>query len=165
MNYQVDVSYEYQSIKSKLFRLSLLFSLLLTLIIIMDVLLVVLTKEQYTVQLIVSIVITIVFVWFSIFFFSNIYLEVNLQYRYYQGYFSGLKPVDEVEFVKIENKLSYVNGLYVYPVYVRYAIGLNRIDKVIFAFNNDIDFEMGDSLTITTYQRILIKAEKHSWMP
>ena len=161
MNYQVDVSYEYQSIKSKLFRLSLLFSLLLTLIIIMDVLLVVLAKEQYTVQLIVSIVITIVFVWFSIFFFSNIYQEVNLQYRYYKGYFSGIKPVDEVEFVSLDNELHYVNGLYVYPLHVRYVSTLGSEEKIIYTLKNDLSFQEGDKLTIETYQRILLKAEKH----
>ena len=58
--------------------------------------------------------------------------------------------------------VTYINGIYVYPLYVRYAIGLNRIDKVIFTFKNNVEFEMGDKLTITTYQRILLKAEKHS---
>ena len=57
--------------------------------------------------------------------------------------------------------MCYMNGLYVYPVYVRYFIGINCQDKVIFAFTNELDYEMGDKLTIETYQRILIKAEKH----
>ena len=162
MSYCVNVQQEYQKAKSVFFRWSLGFSGLFTLVLIGDILLISLAGEYYTVNLVISIVITTLFMWVAIFFFSNIYGDINNRYRYFKGYESGLKENEEVEFLKKSDELCYINGLYVYPVYVRYAIGLNRIDKVIFAFNNDIDFEMGDSLTITTYQRILIKAEKHS---
>ena len=162
MNYFVDVQQEYQKAKSIFFRWSLGFSGLFTLVLIGDILLISLAGEYYTANLVISVIITTLFMWVAIFFFSNIYGDVNNRYRYFKGYESGLKENEEVEFLKKSDELCYINGLYVYPVYVRYAIGLNRIDKVIFAFNNDIDFEMGDSLTITTYQRILIKAEKHS---
>ena len=162
MDYSVDVTYEYQKARSVFLKWSLLFSGVLTAVIVGNVLLVMLAGEYYTVNLVVSIIITILFMWFAIYFFSNIYGDVNSRYRYFKGYESGIKPIEEVEFLKKSDELCYINGLYVYPVYVRYAIGLNRIDKVIFAFNNDIKFEMGDLLTITTYQRILLKAEKHS---
>ena len=161
MDYSVDVPYELAKAKSAFLRLSLLFSGLLTLLLIGDVLLVALAGEDYLVNLLISIILTILFVWFAIFFFTNIYGEVNNKYRFYKGYDSGIQPVEEVEFLKKSDELCYINGLYVYPVYVRYAIGLNRQDKVIFAFKNDLNYEMGDKLTITTYQRILIKAEKH----
>ena len=162
MDYSVDVTYEYQKARSVFLKWSLLFSGVLTAVIVGNVLLVMLAGEYYTVNLVISIIITILFMWFAIYFFSNIYGDVNSRYRYFKGYESGIKPIEEVEFLKKSDELCYINGLYVYPVYVRYAIGLNRIDKVIFAFNNDIKFEMGDLLTITTYQRILLKAEKHS---
>ena len=162
MDYSVDVTYEYQKARSVFLKWSLLFSGVLTAVIVGNVLLVMLAGEYYTINLVVSIIITILFMWFAIYFFSNIYGDVNSRYRYFKGYESGIKPIEEVEFLKKSDELCYINGLYVYPVYVRYAIGLNRIDKVIFAFNNDIKFEMGDLLTITTYQRILLKAEKHS---
>ena len=162
MDYSVDVTYEYQKARSVFLKWSLLFSGVLTAVIVGNVLLVMLAGEYYTVNLVVSIIIIILFMWFAIYFFSNIYGDVNSRYRYFKGYESGIKPIEEVEFLKKSDELCYINGLYVYPVYVRYAIGLNRIDKVIFAFNNDIKFEMGDLLTITTYQRILLKAEKHS---
>lgn len=162
MDYSVDVTYEYQKARSVFLKWSLLFSGVLTAVIVGNVLLVMLAGEYYAVNLVVSIIITILFMWFAIYFFSNIYGDVNSRYRYFKGYESGIKPIEEVEFLKKSDELCYINGLYVYPVYVRYAIGLNRIDKVIFAFNNDIKFEMGDLLTITTYQRILLKAEKHS---
>lgn len=162
MDYSVDVPYEFQKAKSAFFRLSLLFSGLLTLVLIGDVLLVSLAGEDYLVNLLISILLTSLFVWFMIFFFTNIYGEVNNKYRYFRGYESGIKSVEEVEFLKKSDELCYINGLYVYPLYVRYAIGLDRQDKVIFTFRNDLKFEMGDMLTITTYQRILLKAEKHS---
>lgn len=162
MNYSVDVQQEYQKSKSIFLRWSLGFSGLFTLVLIGDILLISLAGEYYTINLVISVIVTTLFMWAAIFFFSNIYGDVNNRYRYFKGYESGLKENEEVEFLKKSDELCYINGLYVYPVYVRYAIGLNRTDKVIFAFNNDIDFEMGDSLTITTYQRILIKAEKHS---
>ena len=162
MDYSVDVPYEFQKAKSAFFRLSLLFSGLLTLVLISDVLLVSLAGEDYLPNLLISILLTTLFTWFAIYFFSNIYGEVNNKYRYFRGYENGIKPEEEVEFLKKSDELCYINGLYVYPVYVRYSIGLNRQDKVIFAFRNDLKYEMGDKLTITTYQRILIKAEKHS---
>ncbi|MBO7573365.1 MAG: hypothetical protein J6T25_01015 [Bacilli bacterium] len=162
MDYSVDVICEYQKARSVFLKWSLLFSGVLTAAIVGNVLLVMLAGEYYTVNLVISIIVTILFMWFAIYFFSNIYGDVNSRYRYFKGYESGIKPIEEVEFLKKSDELCYINGLYVYPVYVRYAIGLNRIDKVIFAFNNDINFEMGDLLTITTYQRILLKAEKHS---
>ncbi len=162
MDYSVDVTYEYQKARSVFLKWSLLFSGVLTAAIVGNVLLVMLAGEYYTVNLVISIIVTILFMWFAIYFFSNIYGDVNSRYHYFKGYESGIKPIEEVEFLKKSDELCYINGLYVYPVYVRYAIGLNRIDKVIFAFNNDINFEMGDLLTITTYQRILLKAEKHS---
>lgn len=111
--------------------------------------------------MIVSIVITIVFTWFAIFFFTNIYQEINSQYRYYKGYFSGIKSTDEVEFVKQETELCYVNGLYVYPVFVKYIFTLGSEDKIIYSLKQELDYQQGDKLTIETYQRILLKAEKH----
>ena len=162
MNYHVDIQQEYQKAKSVFLRWSLAFSGLFTLVLIGDVLLISLAGEYYTVNLVISIIITIIFAWITIFFFSNIYGDVNNKYRYFRGYESGLKPVEEVEFLKKSDELCYINGLYVYPLYVRYAIDLSRQDKVIFTFSNNLDYEMGDKLTITTYQRILIKAEKHS---
>ena len=162
MSYSVDVTKEYQKAKSKLFRSALVFSLVLAITIIIDVLLVILANENYIVNLIFAIIVTALFSYFAIFFFANIYPETNGQYQYFKGYNSGIQPIEEVEFLKKSDELCYINGLYVYPVYVRYSVGLNKIDKVIFAFSNDIDFEMGDDLTITTYQRILIKAEKHA---
>lgn len=162
MNYRVDVTNEYKLAKSSILRHSLLFSLLLTLVIVGDVLLVILAKEDYLINLIIAIVVTILFSWFAIYFFTNIYQDVNNKYRYYRGYESGLKPTEEVEFLKKSDELCYINGLYVYPLYVRYAIGLSRQDKVIFTLDQNLDLEMGDKLTITTYQRILIEAEKHA---
>lgn len=162
MNYRVDVQFEYLKAKSIFRRWSLMFSGLLALIILGDTLLIVLAGEYYTVNLIIAIAITALFTWAAIFFFSNIYGDVNNRYRYFKGYESGLKSNEEVEFLRKSDELCYINGLYVYPVYVRYSAGLSKIDKVIFAFNNNLNFEMGDCLSITTYQRILISAEKHS---
>ena len=162
MNYLVNIQQEYQKARSVFLRWSLAFSGLFALVLVGDILLISLAGEYYTVNLIISVVISVIFAWISIFFFTNIYGDINNRYRYFKGYESGLKENEEVEFIKKSDELCYINGLYVYPVYVRYAIGLNRIDKVIFAFKNDLDFEPGDSLSITTYQRILIKAEKHS---
>ena len=161
MDYCLDIKDEYQKAKSKLFRLSLLFSIVFALVLTGDVLLIVLAGEEYLVNYIIASVLTVLFTWFAIFFFVNIYSVKNAQYRYYRGYDSGIKPEEEVEFLKKSDELCYINGLYVYPVYVRFIIGLNRQDKVIFALTNDLQFEMGDRITITTYQRILVKAEKH----
>ena len=161
MDFTVDVQREYESAKSVFLRWSLLFSSLFTLTILADVLLILLAGEYYTLNLVLAMIISILFSWFALFFFTNIYGDVNNKYRYFKGYESGIKPTEEVEFLKKSEELCYINGLYVYPVYVRYAVGLNRFDKVIFTFNNEINFAMGDKLTIVTYQRILIKAEKH----
>ena len=161
MNYRVDVSYEYDKVKSKLFRLSLLFSIILTVVIVIDVLLVVLIKGDYLVPLIISIVITVIFSWFALFYFTNIYNEVNAQYRYYKGYASGIQSSDEVIFVKQGQELAYVNGLYVYPVSVIYVTNLDKQNKIIYSMEKDLEYVEGDKLTIETYQRILLKAEKH----
>ena len=162
MDYQLDVSKEYQKARNTLLLLSLLFTLLFSGVIIADVLLINLAGEDYLVNLIISIIISVLFIWFAIYFFSNIYSEANNKYRYYRSYQEGLKPEEEVEFLKKSDELCYINGLYVYPLYVRYAIGLNRQDKVIFVTVNNLDYQMGDKLTIVTYQRILIKAERHT---
>ena len=161
MRYSVDVSHEYQLIKTKFLRLSLLFSIILTIVILADVLLITLSKENYLPFLIISIVITILFAWFCIFFFTNIYNETNGQYRYFKGYNSGLQPVEEVEFLSQSDELCYINGLYVYPVYVRYMTNLSAQDKVIFTLKEKLPFEMGDRLTIKTYQRVIMDAERH----
>ena len=162
MNYSLDVVSEYQNTKKTLFRHSLVYSLILTLVIVGDVLLVTLAKENYTINMIIAIVITILFGWLSIYLLSNVYRDMDAKYRYFKGYDSGLKPKEEVEFLKKSDELCRINGLYVYPVYVRYSIGLNRQDKVIFCFNNNLEYHMGDKLTISTYQRIIIEAEKHA---
>ena len=162
MTYSVDVSNEYQKAKSRLFRYSLAFSLLLTALLVGDVLLVVLANEEYLVNLIISIIITILFIWFAIYFFTNIYSELNAQYRYYKGYDSGIQSTDEIVVLKKSDELCYINGLYAYPLMVKYVSTLGEQDKIIYALDKDLDLLEGDKLTITTYQRILIKAEKHS---
>ena len=162
MNYSLDIAQEYKTAKNVFLRQSLLFSLALTLVLLGDFFLVYFAGEDYLVNLIMAIVITILFSWVAIYFFSNIYNDTNNRYRYFKGYESGLKPIEEVEFLSKSDELCYINGLYVYPVYVRYSIGLTKQDKVIFSFNKDLSYAMGDKLTITTYQRILIEAEKHS---
>ena len=161
MNFKLDVRNEYQKAKSNMLRCSLIFSCVFTVTLIADVLLVALAKEEYLVNLIIASVISILFIWFAIFFIVNVYNDVNARYRYFKGYDSGIKPVEEVEFLKKSDEVCYMNGLYLYPIYVRYFIGINCQDKVIFAFSNDLGYEMGDKLTIETYQRVLIKAEKH----
>lgn len=161
MDYYVDVENEYKKAKINLFRHSLAFSIIFTLVIVGDVLLVTLSKENYLVQYIIATVITIAFSWMAIYFFFNVYGDLNTRYRYFKGHASGIKEVEEVELLKKSDELCHINGLYVYPLYVRYSIGLNRQDKVIFVFGKDNDLQAGDKLTITTYQRILLQAEKH----
>ena len=161
MNYEVDVSYEFKQSKSKLFRLSLLFSLIFTSIIVADVLMVTLSKEDYLVFLIISIVITILFAWFAIFFFTNIYSDANARYRYFKGYESGLKDNAEIIFMKAGEMIEYVNGVYVYPLFVKYVSNLTTEDKIIFSFKKDLPYKEGDKLSIKTYQRILLKADLH----
>ena len=161
MDYCVDVNHEYQLAKGRMLKYSLLFSLVLALVIGADILLVLLAGDDYRVNLIITIVLTTLFSWFAIYFFTNIYNDIDSRYRYFKGYESGLKPVDEVVFLKKSDELCFVNGLYVYALKVRYVSALDSEDKIIFTLSNDLNYEMGDKLTITTYQRILIKAEKH----
>ena len=161
--YSVDINREYQTIKSKLFRAALLFSLIFTVVLVADVLLVVLANEEYLVNLIISIIISILFTWFAIYFISNIYSDLDARYRYFKGYAGGLKPMDEVVFIKMSDELCYINGLYVYPLVVKYNNGLSSDDKIIFTLNKDLKYVEGDKLTITTYQRVIIQAEKHAW--
>ena len=161
MKYDVDVTREYKLARSKFLRYSLMFSCILTLVIIGDWLLVSLSGEDYLACYIIACVITSLFAIFAIFFFTNIYGDINNKYRYFKGYQSGIQPKEEVEFLKKSDELCYINGVYVYPLYVRYFVGINVQDKVIFTFDKNLEFEMGDKLTIVTYQRILIKAEKH----
>ena len=160
-NYRLDVSFEYQKSKSKMLKNSLLFSLILAVVIIGDVLLVILAKEDYLINLIIACIITILFGFFAIFYFSNIFSEMDAEYRYYKGYESGLKSTDEVVMLKASKELAYVNGLYVYPLIVRYVSNLETQDKVIYTISSHLDYQEGDKLTITTYERILIEAEKH----
>lgn len=161
MTYRVDYEHEYKVVKSKLFRLSLLFASILTIIIISDVLLITLSKENYVPFMIISMVITILFSWFAIFFFSNIYNEVNAEYRYYKGIESGLKPTEEVELLQISNEPCYMNGLIVYPLFVKFISTLSTQDKIIYRIDKSFNYQPGDKLTITTYQRILLSAERH----
>ena len=162
MQYWVNVDYEFKNAKSKFLRLSLLFSLALTLTLTGDTLLVLLAGEDFTLNLIIAIVITTLFSWFAIWFFTIIYADVNNRYRYFKGYESGLKSNDEVIFIKKEDEPRLVNGLVVYPVKLKYKDGLEEVEKTIFTINENLNYESGDKLTIETYQRILIKAEKHS---
>lgn len=160
MNYQLDVSKGYQVSKKHFLLLSLLFSLIFTVILISDVLLVVLSNENYIVALIISIVITVLFTWFAIYFFYNIYSDVNNEYRFYKGYESGLKEIGEVIYINQDTELTYINGLYAYPVHVAYINGLEKTNKVIYTIEK-LDYRQGDKLSIITYRRILVKAELH----
>ena len=162
MDYSVDVVNEYQKIKSKFLSYSLLFASIFTAVLIGDALLVILSGENYLICLIIAIVISILFSWFAIFFFSNIYNDINSRYRYFKGYDSGVKSIEEIEIIGKCDGLTYVNGLYVYPIQIRSFSGLEAKDKIIFTFADNLNYEIGDKLTITTYQRILINAEKHS---
>ena len=65
-------------------------------------------------------------------------------------------------FLASSDELAYVNGLYVYPLMVKYVSNLEEVEKIIYSFNKEINYEQGDKLTITTYQRIILKMEKHS---
>ena len=161
MNYSVDVVEEYNKARSSFLKAALTFSLVLTIVIVGDVLLITLAGESYLVNMIIAIVLTVLFSWFAIFFFSVIYGEINAKYRYFKGYDSGIKPVEEVEFIRQEKVLFPVNGLYVYPIRVRFLIGINQTEKMIYSLDQ-LDCVEGDKLTIETYQRILIKADKHA---
>ena len=162
MIYSVDINEEYKKSRSKLIRYTLLFSLVLTVTLTADTLLVVLTKGNYTISLIIAIAITSLFSWFAIYFFTNIYSEINARYRYFKSYDSGVKSVEEIQFISKDDELCYVNGLYVYPIRIRSYEGLKIVDKLIYTLNKNLDYKVYDKLTITTYQRILIEAESHS---
>ena len=162
MIYSVDVNDEYRKSKSKLLKYSLLFSFILTATLTADILLVVLSKENYVANLIITIVVTSLFSWFAIYFFTNIYNDINARYRYFKGYESGVKAIEEVQVIKKDDELIYVNGLYVYPLHIRYFDGLNVVKKVIYVLDDSDIYEPEEKLTITTYQRILIHAENHS---
>ena len=163
MPYEVDVKYETKKSRDRFLKHSLLFSLILTIVIVADVLFITLSGEEFRPFMAVSIAITIIFSWYAIFFFTNIYTELNARYRYFKGYESGLKPVEEVVFLRKEKDLTNINGLYAYPLHVRYVSNLSYKDKIIYSFD-EVNYNEGDKLTIETYQRILIKAEKHLWM-
>lgn len=161
MIYSVDVEYEYKKSKSKLLRCSLLFTLILTITLVADTLLIVLSKERYIVNLIIAIVITSLFSYFAIFFFSSLYGDMNKRYRYFKGYESGEKAIEEVQVLTKIGDICRINGLYAYPIRVRSFDGLSYVDKVIYTFNDNLEIEENDKLTITTYQRIIIAAESH----
>ena len=162
MIYSVDINEEYRKSRSKLLKYSLLFSFILTATLTADILLVVLSKENYVANLIITIVVTSLFSWFAIYFFTNIYSDINARYRYFKGYESGVKAIEEVQVIKKDDELTYVNGLYVYPLHIRYFDGLNVANKVIYVLDDSDIYEPEEKLTITTYQRILIHAESHS---
>lgn len=161
-HYSVDTYEELRKARASNLKASLIFASILTVVLISDTLLIILAKEEYRLNFIISAVITVLFTWFAIYFFTNIYNDINNRYRYFKGYESGLHSTDEVEIIKSSDTLSYVNGLYVYPIAVRYlSNNLEKKDKIIYTLNKDLDLKKGDKLTITTYQRILIKMEKH----
>ena len=161
MYYSVDVEHEYQTIKSKLFRISLLFAVILTFVLLADVLLVALSKEDYLVCMIISIVITVIFIWFAIYFFTNVWSDINNQYRYFKGYESGLHPTEEVEFIYQDEELTYVNGLCVYRVHVRYISNLDAQEKIVYSLKSKLPYDAGDKLTVTTYQRVIMASKRH----
>ena len=163
MTYQLDIGKEYLNARKMMRVFSISFALLFSLVLIADVLLVVFANEDYLINLIIAIIISILFAWFSIFFIPNFYNDAFNKYKFYKGYESGIKEVAEVEFVKEEVELTNTNknGLYTYQVYVTYIDGLTRTDKVICSFNKDLGFKKGDKLTITTYRRVIVKAELH----
>ena len=162
MSYSVDINEEYKKSKSKLLRYSLLFALVLAITLTADTLLVIFSKENYTANLVIAIILTSLFSWFAIYLFTNIYRDLNARYRYFKGYESGVKSIEEVQFLGQDSKLSYINGLYVYPVYIRSYDGLKSVDKTIYVLDSDLGYKAYDRLTITTYQRILIESENHS---
>ena len=161
-NYCVDVNGEYLKAKSKIFRYSLLFSILLTLVIVGDVLLVTFASEDYLLNLIIACVITVLFIWFAIYFISNVFGDIDARYRYFKGYQSGIQSVDEIIFIKQSDELCFVNGLYVYPLHVKYVSNFTEQERIIYTLEKDCGYALNDKLTIVTYQRILLKAEKHS---
>ena len=64
--------------------------------------------------------------------------------------------------IDTRDDLSYVNGLYVYPLFVKYVSNLEGTEKIIYSSSKDLGLTKGDKLTVTTYRRILVKMEKHS---
>ena len=162
MGYYVDIDNELKQAKATFLRYSLIFSTALTITLIADTLLIVFSKENYTLNFIFASLITILFSWYAIFFFSSIYRDVNGKYRYYKNYESGVKEDAEVKFIARSGELTYINGLYVYPLKVKYVYGLTEEEKIIYTLSKDLNFKEGDKLTISTYQRIIMKAEKHS---
>lgn len=161
MTYCVDTNEQFNIAKKKYLRYSLLFAGILTVVLLADTLLVLLAGENYTLNYIFATLITVLFSWFAIYFFTAIYKDINFNYRYFKGIDSGLTQNGEVVFLSKEDTLSQVNGLYVYPLHVKYIDGLNEEEKIIFSIDGNIYFEKGDKLTISTYQRILLKAERH----
>ena len=159
--YSVDVSYELKRANSTSLKYSLLVAFILTMVIVGDVLLVIFATEDFLWNYIVASVITVLFAWGAIFFFTNIYKDINAKYRYFKGYESGLKSIEEVEFIKKEDELTLVNGLYAYPLHMKFFDGIKEQEKIIYALDKGVKYQQGDKLTITTYQRILIRAEKH----
>lgn len=161
MTYCVDTNKQYNLAKKKYLKFSLLFAGILAAVLLADSLLVILAGENYTLNYIFATIITILFSWFAIYFFTTIYKDINYNYRYFKGINSGLTQKDEVIYINKENELCQINGLYVYPLRVRYVEGINEEEKIIFSIDENINFEKGDKLTISTYQRILLKAERH----
>lgn len=161
MTYCVDTNKQYNLAKKKYLKFSLLFAGILAAVLLADSLLVILAGENYTLNYIFATIITILFSWFAIYFFTTIYKDINYNYRYFKGINSGLTQKDEVIYINKENELCQINGLYVYPLHVRYVEGINEEEKIIFSIDENINFEKGDKLTISTYQRILLKAERH----
>lgn len=161
MIYSVDVEYEYKKSKSKLLRCSLLFASILTVVLVADTLLIIFSKENYIPSLIIAIIITSLLSWFIIFFFSSLYSDMNKRYRYFKSYESGEKSIEEIEVLSKVGGMCHVNGVYAYPIRVRSFDGLKSVEKVIYTFDDSINIQEGDKLTITTYQRIITQAESH----
>ena len=161
MSYSVDTKEQYNLAKKKYLRYSLLFAGILTVVLIADTLLVALAGENYTCNYLLATIITILFSWFTIYFFTTIYKDINYSYRYFKSIDSGLTQNGEVIYLSKENNLCQINGLYVYPLHVKYIEGINEEEKIIFSIDENINFDKGDKLTISTYQRILLKAERH----
>lgn len=158
--YRVDVNKEYQKAKSKMLRYTLLFSFLLTATVVGDFLLIKFANEDYLPNLIIAIIITCLFSYIAIYFFTNVYHEAIKEYNYYHSYESGLKDTSEIVILSKDDKLQYVNGLYVYALKVKYITNLETIDKTIYTMEENLDVKKGDKLLVTTYQRIIILAEK-----
>ena len=112
--------------------------------------------------IIIACVITVLFIWFTIYFISNVFGDIDARYRYFKSYQSGIQSVDEIVFIKQSDELCFVNGLYVYPLHVKYVSNFTEQERIIYTLEKDCGYALNDKLTIVTYQRILLKAEKHS---